>query len=177
MEQSCLKQCGCHCHPRRTTVTATPLFFGRWRVERMMIGDFNLSTKTFHTSFIHVAMLLPSGALDSPLQRYLMPVLRPRYSCSTCENLPLRSESVFPQLQHVTFRLPAAVHDLSGQCENQFPDGWSKLQNKRESNSKASAEKVHLLCRAQNYFDGTSKKITSESRESLLTMPSAGFLR
>jgi hypothetical protein len=24
------------------------------------------------------------------------------------------------------------VHDLSGQCENQFPDGWSKLQNKRE---------------------------------------------
>jgi len=46
-------------------VTATPLFFGHWRVERlMMIGDFNLSTKTFHTSFIHATMLLPSGALD-----------------------------------------------------------------------------------------------------------------
>jgi hypothetical protein len=64
VEQSFLKQCGCHCHPHRTTVTATPLFFGRWRVERMMIGDFNLSTKTIHTSFIHATMLLPSGALD-----------------------------------------------------------------------------------------------------------------
>jgi len=30
----------------------------------MKIGDFNLSTKTPHTSFIHAAMLLPSGALD-----------------------------------------------------------------------------------------------------------------
>jgi hypothetical protein len=30
----------------------------------MMIGDFNLSTKTFQTSFIHATMLLPSGALD-----------------------------------------------------------------------------------------------------------------
>ena len=30
----------------------------------VMIGDFNLSTKTLHKSFIHATMLLPFGALD-----------------------------------------------------------------------------------------------------------------
>ena len=31
-----------------------------------MIGNFNRSTMTLHKSFIHVDMLLPSGALDLP---------------------------------------------------------------------------------------------------------------
>ena len=131
----------------RTALSITPSDFGRsvmWpplTAEFPSLGLLSINATAFTACsrpcrertasavegfFIRVAMLLPSGYLISPLQRYFMHFLRPRYSCSTCGNRPLRSESVFSQLQHVTFRLPTAVHDLSGQYENQFPDGWSK---------------------------------------------------
>jgi hypothetical protein len=48
--------------------------------------------------------------------------------------------------------------------KNRIPMAGAKLQNQRESNSKARAEEVHLLCRAQNYFDGTSKLTSKLTR-------------
>ena len=48
--------------------------------------------------------------------------------------------------------------------KNRIPMAGAKLQNQRESNSKARAERVYSLCRAQNYFDGTSNKISKFTR-------------
>ncbi len=138
------------------TVTATPLFSGRWRVERLvMIGDFNPFNQNSPHIFHSCCHALAVWALDLHTAK----VSHARLAASVFMQHLWKSSSQSKLFERIS-PTPARNLPIAGCRAWPFGAVWKSVPWRLEQ---APEQK--------------GKKITSESRESLLAMPSAVFLR